>query len=45
MHAEIGYRRWCHSQYGGSHGVCETCHLLIADCLTGPFMVFDLGKK
>lgn len=34
---------WRHSSYGGSMGVCEKCSLLIADCLSDGFQVFDLN--
>lgn len=39
-------RRWLHSEFGGAMGVCEDCHLLIADCLSNGFKVFKLeGAK
>lgn len=35
--------RWLHSEYGGACGMCETCQLLIADCLSDGYQVFDMG--
>lgn len=35
-------KQWRHSQYGGAIGVCEECHLLVADCLDR-YRVFDLA--
>lgn len=37
--------KWHHSGYGGAHGVCETCSVLVADCLSDGFQAFDLKQK
>jgi hypothetical protein len=34
--------RWHHSEYGGALGTCGRCNLLIADCLSDGFQVFQL---
>lgn len=40
---ETHYGKWIHSQYGGAQGICEACHVLIADCLGDGFRCFDLA--
>ncbi len=37
--------KWFHSEYGGAQGVCEKCHLLIADCLSDGFLTFNVGPE
>lgn len=35
--------RWLHSEYGGAHGECETCRVLIAEQPDGRFYDYELG--